>query len=147
MDPHWVVPGSRHSCAFDKTTYITYIPAVLQTQAGLLKHSAVAEQAEKRVERDGLYWTAKYMKDVRATATATDPHWGLEGGLTPLAAVYAAQWRNKVLCLSWLSTAVSNKNTSELSCLFHPLTWLFAVSQIFNCSPLEACTLLCSNTN
>lgn len=48
------------------------------------------------VERDGLYWTAKFMSTATAAATASDPHWGLEGGMTPLAAVFAAKWRQQV---------------------------------------------------
>jgi hypothetical protein len=48
------------------------------------------------VERDGLYWTAKFMADASSAATASDPHWGLEGGMTPLAAVFASKWRQQV---------------------------------------------------
>lgn len=48
------------------------------------------------VERDGLYWTAKYMADATSAATVSDPHWGLEGGMTPLAAVFASKWRQQV---------------------------------------------------
>lgn len=48
------------------------------------------------VERDGLYWTAKFMSDAAAAATSSDPQWGLEGGMTPLAAVFASKWRQQV---------------------------------------------------
>jgi hypothetical protein len=64
----------------------------------LLKNSTAAELAEKAVQQDGCYWTAKYMAHARSTATAADPNWGLGGGLTPLAAVFAAKWREKVGC-------------------------------------------------
>ncbi|WIA39242.1 hypothetical protein OEZ86_005365 [Tetradesmus obliquus] len=50
---------------------------------------------DRAVEKDGLYWTAKYMADATASATAADPHWGLEGGMTPLAAVFVAKWRQQ----------------------------------------------------
>lgn len=43
-----------------------------------------------------MYWTAKYMHDAASSATSSDPHWGLGGGLTPLAAVFAAKWRQQV---------------------------------------------------
>lgn len=49
------------------------------------------------VEKDALYWTAKYMSQAVASASATDPAWGLAGGLTPLAAVFAAKWRQQVI--------------------------------------------------
>jgi hypothetical protein len=62
----------------------------------LLKNATAAELAEKAVQQDGCYWTAKYMAHARSTATAADPNWGLGGGLTPLAAVFAAKWREKV---------------------------------------------------
>jgi hypothetical protein len=54
------------------------------------------QRHDKAVEKDGLYWTAKYMADATASATAADPHWGLEGGMTPLAAVFVAKWRQQV---------------------------------------------------
>lgn len=43
-----------------------------------------------------MYYIAKYMEDARATASAADPVWGQGGGLTPLAAVAAAKWRQTV---------------------------------------------------
>jgi hypothetical protein len=55
-----------------------------------------AKQSSHMVERDGLYWTAKFMADATAAATASDPQWGLEGGMTPLAAVFASKWRQQV---------------------------------------------------
>jgi hypothetical protein len=58
--------------------------------------SAYQHHHDKAVEKDGLYWTAKYMADATASATAADPHWGLEGGMTPLAAVFVAKWRQQV---------------------------------------------------
>jgi len=51
---------------------------------------------ERAIEKDALYWTAKYMSQAVACASATDPQWGLAGGLTPLAAVSAAKWRQQV---------------------------------------------------
>jgi hypothetical protein len=53
-------------------------------------------QQVNMVERDGLYWTAKFMSDATAAATACEPEWGLEGGMTPLAAVFASKWRQQV---------------------------------------------------
>jgi hypothetical protein len=58
--------------------------------------SSQHQRHDKAVEKDGLYWTAKYMADATASATAADPHWGLEGGMTPLAAVFVAKWRQQV---------------------------------------------------
>lgn len=55
-----------------------------------------AKQPGNLVERDGLYWTAKFMADATAAATSSDPQWGLEGGMTPLAAVFASKWRQQV---------------------------------------------------
>jgi hypothetical protein len=53
-------------------------------------------QQVNMVERDGLYWTAKFMSDATAAATACEPEWSLEGGMTPLAAVFASKWRQQV---------------------------------------------------
>lgn len=66
--------------------------------ASSAKPSAAPHHAhhDRAVEKDGLYWTAKYMADATASATAADPHWGLEGGMTPLAAVFVAKWRQQV---------------------------------------------------
>lgn len=47
------------------------------------------------VERDSLYWTAKYL-EASSAAAASEPLWGLEGGMTPLAAVFASKWRQQV---------------------------------------------------
>lgn len=57
-----------------------------------------AKQSSHMVERGGLYWTANFMADATAAATASDPQWGLEGGMTPLAAVFASKWRQEVRC-------------------------------------------------
>lgn len=60
------------------------------------------------VERDGLYWTAKFMSDAAAAATLSDPQWGLEGGMTLLAAVFASKWRQQVRRLgSVLNSVIS----------------------------------------
>jgi len=59
--------------------------------------STVEVRRECGVEKDALYWTAKYMSQAVASASATDPAWGLAGGLTPLAAVFAAKWRQQVI--------------------------------------------------
>jgi hypothetical protein len=59
-----------------------------------------AKQSSHMVERDGLYWTAKFMADATAAATASDPQWGLEGGMTPLAAVFASKWRQQVRAIT-----------------------------------------------
>lgn len=50
----------------------------------------------KGVEKDALYWTAKYMHDAAAAATASNSHQESYGGLAPLAAVFAAKWRQQV---------------------------------------------------
>ncbi|GBF88982.1 hypothetical protein Rsub_01481 [Raphidocelis subcapitata] len=66
---------------------------------GLLRHAAEAEEAEARCARDSLYWVAKYVRDAAsAAATASGPAaLGPEGqGLSPLAAVAAARWRDAV---------------------------------------------------
>jgi len=57
----------------------------------------VEVRRECGVEKDALYWTAKYMSQAVASASAIDPAWGLSGGLTPLAAVFAAKWRQQVI--------------------------------------------------
>jgi len=68
-----------------------------QDETGLLKHAAAAEQAETSCAKDSLYWVSKYMEEAAAIATAADPVWGPEGkGLSPLAAVAAAKWRQAV---------------------------------------------------
>lgn len=66
------------------------------------------------VERDGMYWTAKFMADASAAATASDPHWGLEGGMTPLAAVFASKWRQQVWqqVFFWADKSASGERTA-----------------------------------
>lgn len=71
-------------------------PQAGSTPAGDGSAAFAVQQQDKAVERDGLYWTAKFMMDAMASATAADPHWGLQGGLTPLAAVFVAKWRQQV---------------------------------------------------
>eukprot|EP00775_Hariotina_reticulata_P005930 gene5930-6170_t len=58
--------------------------------------STAEVRKEQAIEKDALYWTAKYMSQAMACAKATDPQWGLAGGLTPLAAVFAAKWRQQM---------------------------------------------------
>ncbi|KAF8064564.1 hypothetical protein HT031_003364 [Scenedesmus sp. PABB004] len=58
--------------------------------------AAGAPRGAAAVERDGVYWTAQFMASAVATAEASDPHWGTNGGLTPLAAAFAARWREQV---------------------------------------------------
>jgi len=86
------------SCA--KKLHETVITAFLQAGAASLEDLA-SSQPGNAVERDGLYWTAKFMADATSAATASDPHWGLEGGMTPLAAVFASKWRQQV----WTTSA------------------------------------------
>lgn len=52
----------------------------------------------------GAYWTAQYMASAAASASAADRHWGLAGGMSPLAAVFAAKWRQQVR-LGWCCAA------------------------------------------
>ena len=70
--------------------------ASLPQDASGLPPAPGGQQAGQCVERDGLYWTARFMADATTAATASDPQWGLEGGMTPLAAVFASKWRQQV---------------------------------------------------
>ncbi len=45
--------------------------------------------------QDSLYWTASYMDAAARRATAQDPQWGLSAGMSPLAAICAARWRQE----------------------------------------------------
>jgi hypothetical protein len=47
------------------------------------------------VAQDSLFWTASYMDAAARRATAQDPQWGLSAGMSPLAALSAARWRQE----------------------------------------------------
>jgi hypothetical protein len=47
-------------------------------------------------QASGLHWTARFMSAAAASAAAAGPQWGLEGGMTPLQAVFKAEWRQQV---------------------------------------------------
>ncbi len=36
------------------------------------------------------------MQGARTNANAQDPNWGMEGGMTPSGAIFAAKWRQTV---------------------------------------------------
>eukprot|EP00878_Enallax_costatus_P026151 GHUV01028035.1.p1 GENE.GHUV01028035.1~~GHUV01028035.1.p1 ORF type:complete len:176 (+),score=67.14 GHUV01028035.1:514-1041(+) len=75
----------------DKQKHLHHNKPAQAAAAGSSHH-----QGTKAVEKDAMYWTAKYMHDAATSATGSEPQWGLEGGLTPLAAVFAAKWRQQV---------------------------------------------------
>lgn len=67
------------------------------------------------VERDSLYWTAKYLQ-ASSAASAAEPQWGLEGGMTPLAAVFASKWRQQVRDPGQLEPGAHDATSDDATC-------------------------------